>query len=389
VLGKRLVFDTLLFNLRTQGLAVGVSEWLRFVDGLKRGLATDLDQVYSLGRCVLVHSEADYDSYDLAFAATFEGVTLDPKYSEALELWLQDPKAFDEAREAGLHNFENLDQLMEALRKILEEQNERHDGGNRWVGTGGTSPWGHSGKANTGVRIGGEGGGRSAVRVAGERRWRNYRTDISLDVRDFKVALRTLRHLIREGREVLDLDETIDQTSKNAGEIELVYQKERANRVRLVLLMDAGGSMSPHTALVSRLFSAATETKIFKSFEHYYFHNCVYQWLYRDFQNYDRVATAEVLKNLTHEHRLIFVGDASMATWELMSPGYALAQDRRRGIDWVHAFAKKCPGSIWLNPDPERFWNHPTVRAIGDAFEMYPLTLDGLRKGIQHLRAPR
>ena len=138
----------------------------------------------------------------------------------------------------------------------------------------------------------------------------------------------------------------IDKTSKNAGEIELVFRKERANRVRLVLLMDAGGSMTPHNALVSRLFSAATESKIFKSFEHYYFHNCVYQWLYRDFENYDRVPTGEVLRDLTHEHRLIFVGDASMATWELMSPGYAMARDQRRGIDWLHAFSKKCPGNI-------------------------------------------
>jgi uncharacterized protein len=356
---------------------------------MQKGLATNLDQLYALGRCVLVHSETDYDSYDVAFTATFEGVTLDPKLSSALELWLQDPKAFEDARAAGLHNFESLDALMEALQKILEEQNERHDGGNRFVGTGGTSPFGHSGKANMGVRIGGSGGGRTAVRVAGERRWRNYRTDIALDVRDFKVALRTLRHLIREGPEALDLDDTIDQTCKNAGEIELVFRKERANRVRLVLLMDAGGSMSPHTALVSRLFSAATESKIFKSFDHYYFHNCVYQWLYRDFENYDRVFTSEILKDLTHEHRLIFVGDASMATWELMSPGYALARDQRRGIDWLQAFSKKCPGSVWLNPDPQRFWNHPTVHAIGDTFEMFPLTLDGLRRSIQFLRAPR
>ena len=383
------MFDTLLINLRVQGLKVGVSEWLRFLDGMKQGLATDLDELYTLGRCVLVHSEADYDSYDLAFTATFEGVRLEPKIKEAFELWLQDPKLFDEARESGVHDFGSLEELMEALNKTLAEQKERHDGGNRWVGTGGTSPWGHSGRANMGVRVGGSGGGRTAVRVAEERRWKNYRQDISLDVRDFKVALRALRHLMRDGALSLDIDDTIDKTCKNAGEIELIFRKERANRVRLVLLMDSGGSMNPHTALVSRLFSAATESKFFKSFEHYYFHNCVYQWLYKDFENYDRVLSSEVLRDLTHEHRLIFVGDASMANWELMSPGFAFSQDQRRGIDWLQAFAKKCPGSIWLNPDPKRFWNHPTVRAIGDTFEMFPLTIEGLRDGIQFLKAPR
>ena len=240
-----------------------------------------------------------------------------------------------------------------------------------------------------GIRVGGSGGGRSAVQVAGDRRWRNYRADAVLDVRDFKVALRALRHLVREGAEVLDIPDTIDTTCQNAGEIELVYKKERSNRVRLVLLMDAGGSMTPHTRLVSRLFTAAKETKIFKTFDHYFFHNCVYQYLYKDFENYDRQPTSEVLRDLTHEHRLVFVGDASMASWELFSAGYAFADAKRTGIDWLELFGKKCPGSIWLNPDPVRFWNHPTVRAIGDVFEMYPLTIDGLRRGIQHLKAPR
>jgi len=383
------VFDPLLYNLRAQGLAVGLGEWLSFVDALRKGLATNLEELYALGRSILVHSENHYDQYDVAFAATFEGLALDPKLKEALEAWLTDPKLFDAARAAGQHDFSSLEELMEALRKTLEAQTERHDGGNRWVGTGGTSPFGHGGRANMGVRVGGGGGGRSAVQVAGERRWKNYRTDAILDVRDFKVALRALRHLARDGREQLDLPETIETTSKNAGDIELVFKKERANRVRLVLLMDAGGSMSPHTALVSRLFTAAKETKTFKTFEHYYFHNCVYQFLYRDFENYDRRPTAEVLRDLTHEHRLVFVGDASMATWELFSAGYAFADAKRSGLEWLECFGQRCPGSIWLNPDPERFWNHPTVNAIGKVFRMFPLTLDGLRRGIQFLRAPR
>ncbi len=383
------MFEPFLFALRAEGLSIGMGEWLRFVEGLGVGLATDLDQLYTFGRAVLVHSEADYDSYDLAFAGTFGGVAANPKLAAALEAWLQDPKAFDEARAAGLHDFESLEALMEALRKTLEEQTERHDGGNRWVGTGGTSPFGHGGRANMGVRVGGGGGGRTAVRVAGERRWQNYRTDLTLDVRDFEVALRALKHLAREGPEVLDVDGTIDRTAKNAGEIELVYERDRKNRVRVALFMDSGGSMTPHTELVSRLFTAAKGTKTFKGFKHYYFHNCVYHQLYEDYETYDAVPTGDVLRELTPETRLIFVGDASMASWELFSPGYAFAEAKRSGLEWLEAFAHKCPAAVWLNPDPERFWNHPTVKAIGDTFKMYPLTLDGLRAGIRFLRAPR
>ena len=383
------MFEPLLFNLRLQGVNVGMQEWLRFVEALRLGLATNLDRLYGLGRSVLVHSETQYDAYDLAFAATFEGLELAPALKKALEDWLADPAQFDEQREAGEHDFASIEALMEALRKTLEEQQERHDGGNRWIGTGGTSPFGNSGRANMGVRVGGSGGGRSAVRVAEERRWQNYRTDVTLGVRDFKVALRTLKHLAREGAEVLDIDETIDSTAKNCGDIDLVFRKDRKNRVRVTLFMDAGGSMTPHNRLVSQLFTAAKETKTFKTFDHFYFHNCVYQSLYRDYENYDRHPTAQVLRDLTPEHRLIFVGDASMASWELFSAGYAFAEDQRSGLEWLESFSRKCAAAVWLNPDPERFWNHPTVSAIGDQFRMFPLTLEGLRKAIQFLRAPR
>ncbi len=383
------MFEPLLFNLRSQGVKIGMQEWLRFVEGLRLGLATDLDGLYRFGRAILVHSETQYDAFDVAFAATFEGLELKPELKKALEDWLSNPAMFDEMREAGQHDFESLEELMEAMRKTLEEQRERHEGGNRWVGTGGTSPFGNSGKANMGVRVGGSGGGRSAVRLAEERRWHNYRTDLTLGVRDFKVALRALKHLAREGTEVLDIDETIDSTAKNCGDIDLVFNKDRKNRVRVTLLMDAGGSMTPHNRLVSQLFTAGKETKTFKTFDHFYFHNCVYQSLYRDYENYDRLPTAQVLRDLTPEHRLIFVGDASMASWELFSAGYAFADEQRSGLEWLQAFSHKCAAAVWLNPDPERFWNHPTVRAIGDQFRMYPLTLDGLRKAVQFLRVPR
>lgn len=383
------LFLPLLYNLRAQDVKVGTQEWLAFMQGLDTGLARNLDEVYRLGRSVLVHSETHYDQYDVAFHATFAGVELEPKLKSALDSWLVDPKAFDEARKAGEHDFQSLEELMEAFRKTLEEQQGRHEGGNRWVGTGGTSPYGNSGRANQGVRVGGTGGGRTAVRVAGERRWSNYRTDLRLEIRDFKVALRALRKLTREGQEVLDLDGTIDKTCKNAGDIDLVFEKDRANKMKLVLLMDAGGSMAPYHQLVSRLFTAAKELKAFKSFDHYYFHNCVYRFLYTDYENYERTLTREVLHNLTPDHRLIFVGDASMAPWELFSSYGGFGDTSPPGIDWLERFKAACPASIWLNPDPKTYWDHPTVRAIGQVFPMFPLTVQGLKDGTKKLRVAR
>ena len=380
------LFLPLLFNLRAQGLKVGLQEWLPFIDALASGLARDLDDVYRLGRAILVHSEAHYDDYDLAFHATFSGVELQDKLKKALEAWLRNPAEFEAMRAAGQHEFASLEELLEAFRKTLEEQKGRHQGGNRWVGTGGTSPFGNSGRANQGIRVGGSGGGRSAVRVAADRRWANYRTDVKLDVRDFKVALRALRKLVREGAEVLDIDDTIDQTCKNAGDIDLVFKKDRSNKVRLVLLMDAGGSMAPHHELVSKLFSAAKDLKHFKTFDHYYFHNCIYRYLYKDYETFDRRPTEDVLRDLTHEHRLVFVGDASMAPWELFSSAGGYGDDSPTGIEWLQRFKSRCPNSIWLNPDPQAYWEHPTVEAIGKVFPMYPLTVAGLKDGVKKLR---
>jgi uncharacterized protein with von Willebrand factor type A (vWA) domain len=387
-----MMFEELLANLRAQGVKVGVSEWLLFLGALKRGLAADARGLYELGRAVLIHSESDYDAYDLAYHATFAGIAIDPDLFKSLWEWLENPVAA-KLGEMGVHNFANIDDLLEAFRKTLAAQNERHDGGNRWVGTGGTSPFGAGGQANQGVKVGGTTGNRSAVQVASEGVWKNYRTDQPLGVRDFKVALKALRHIAREGEEVLDLDATIAATAKNGGEIDLVFHKARANRVRVVLLMDSGGSMDPYEDLVSRLFTAAAETKTFKTFEHYYFHNCVYRFLWRDYANGDRVTTNDVLRRLHPEHRVIFVGDASMAPAELFSStssfGRISGDGLRPGIDNLRAIALRCPASVWLNPDPPRAWIHPTVSAIGDIFPMFPLTVKGLSEGIKFLRAPK
>ena len=210
-----------------------------------------------------------------------------------------------------------------------------------------------------------------------------------LDVRDLKVVLRSLRSLVRDGNWALDLDGTIDRTAKNAGDIEIVEERERKNRLKVVLFMDSGGSMLPHSEKVERLFSAAKEVKTFREFKSYAFHNCVYGRLYTDIEQLERVPTSEVLANLTPQHRLIFVGDASMAPYELFSPFSWPGQgDGLSGLDWLQRFRERCPGAIWLNPDPERWWDHPTVRAIGGLFPMFPLTVEGVEDGVRRLRAP-
>jgi uncharacterized protein with von Willebrand factor type A (vWA) domain len=377
-----MILLNLLFNLRSQGLGVGTGEWLAFLRGLEEGLVEDLDGLYYLARAVLVHSEAHYDAFDLAFTATFKGVELPEKLKDALWEWLQDAKNGEGDRVPG--GFESLEELEKELRKRLEEQKERHDRGGYWVGTGGTSPFGNSGRSDQGIRVGGESKGRGAVRVAEERRWGAYRTDMTLSVRDFKVALALLRNLAKEGAEELDIDATIDRTAEQGGEIDLAFSKERVNRVRLLLMMDVGGSMEPHAAVVSRLFTAATEMKIFKTFEALYFHNAPYRWLYRDYSTYDRKLTADVLRDLTPQHRVLFVGDASMAPWELFNTGFG--DTGPSGIDWIQRFGRKAAASAWLNPDPPRYWDHPTVRAIGNAVPMFHLSVDGLKGAIRALR---
>lgn len=386
------MFTPFLFNLRSQGLVIGVGEWVRFLEALKLGLATDVDGLYRLGRAVMCRSENEYDAYDVAFAATFEGAELPEDMRELLTQWLSQAAPMNP--NAPEPTILDPEALWREFLKRLAEQKGQHSGGNHWIGTGGTSPFGHSGRNPAGMRVGGAsrgrgGGGRSgAVDIAMERRWANYRADRVLDVRDLQVALRALRNLRRDGPEELDLDQSIRATCDNAGDIELVFRPERKNQVHVVLLMDAGGSMAPHAAQVERLFTAASRIKSFKSFKPWFFHNCVYERLYSDIEQLRRVETAQVLRDLTPRHRLVFVGDASMAPYELFHSYGWIGRKGTPGIDWLKRFARKCRGSVWLNPDPQRYWNHPTVSAIGKVFPMYPLTLNGLREAVKTLRAP-
>lgn len=380
-------FTGLLFHLRAEGVGVGLSEWMAFLEGLSKGLATSPEELHAFGRAVLCRAETEYDAYDVAFAKAFRGAGLSEELRKALAEWLE--KGLKSEGEWKQHDYRSLADLLKAFEETLKAQTERHDGGSRWVGTGGTSPFGNGGRGAEGIRVGGEGGGRSAVQVAMERRWQAYRDDRELDLRDLQVVLRALRALTRDGAWELDLEETIRETARNAGEIELVEQRERKNRLKVVLLMDAGGSMAPHATRVERLFSAASKLKTFKTFKSYSFHNCVYEHLYTDIAQGHRVPTHEVLAALTPQHRLIFVGDASMAPYELFAtfawPGNDIALS---GLDWLKRFRERCPAAIWLNPEPPRFWQHPTIAAIGKVFPMFELTVGGLQEGVRKLRAP-
>ena len=287
----------------------------------------------------------------------------------------------------------DLDTLREEFEKRMAEQDERHDGGSKWIGTGGTSPFGHGGRNPAGVRVGGTGGGRSAVQVASERRFRNLASDRVLDTRQIGVALRRLRRLGRfDGPEELDLDATVDESARNAGEIELIFRPPKTNRVKLLLLMDVGGSMDPHAELSERLFSAAHAAGHFRRFEVRFFHNCVYERLYTDISNWRGESTAERIKELDETWSLVFVGDAWMAPYELTHTGGAIHyghMNRDSGLDWLLRFRERCPNSLWLNPEPRRIWHAPTIAAIRRVFPMYELTLDGLIEAIDVLRGAR
>lgn len=384
------MFLDFLFALRRNGVPVGSQEWLALHRALRAGLIGDERALYGLGRALLVHDEAHFDAFDLSFLEVFEGAA-PADLSDALKRWLDDPvpmqdldpRAFERA--TGM----SLEELRRRFEELLDRQDERHDGGDRWIGTGGTSPFGNSGRAPAGFRLQGEGGGRSAVGVAALRRYRNYRSDVPIDVRQFKVALRALRNLEREGPPELAIGETVRRSCDNGGEIEIVLLRERKNTVRLALLMDAGGSMAPYARLVDRLFTAASEISHWRSFKHYFFHNCVYSRIYENIERLESVQTAELFRRHPPETKVVFVGDACMAPWELTATGGILSLwegNRTSGLDWLRRFGRTWKDTVWLNPEPLRYWHHETIAAIGRVIPMFPLTLDGLGDAVRHLR---
>ncbi|MCK5539833.1 MAG: VWA domain-containing protein [Deltaproteobacteria bacterium] len=388
------MFTSFFYCLRAHKIMVTPTEWLALMEALNRGFAGhSLVSFYHLSRALLVKTEALFDHFDLAFREFFTGLEVPPEIFEELWKWLGKESLKREIDADALKDLPKYD--WETVKKMFEErlkeQKEAHNGGNNWVGTGGTSPFGHGGYHPGGLRVGGESGGGMAVKIAAERRFKGYRRDITLDVRQIKVAMKKLRHLRRTGtRMELDIDATIDKTCKNAGEIDLIFSPEHKNDVKLLLLMDAGGSMYPYAKLVDRLFSAANSVNHFAEFNHYYFHNSIYDYLRPEIDGRERISTAQVLKELNPDHKVILVGDASMAPFELfMENGIIDYYDSNEtaGIVWFERIAKHFRRTAWLNPMPERYWQHPTISAISQVFPMFHLSLEGLDKAIKKLTA--
>jgi len=391
-----IVFVDFFYELRNRGLKVGLNEWLALMEALGLGLhRSSLTGFYNVARSILARSEADFDAFDQAFSSFFKGIEIESAdLTKELLDWLENPASWVEDLDPEmLRRIEemDLDELRRLFEERLKEQDARHDGGNRWVGTGGTSPFGWGGRRRGGVRVAGRGMWGSAMQVAGARLYREYRKDVVLDVRQIQVALRKLRELTREGaREELDVDATIDQTCRNAGELELVWRARRKNAVKVLLLMDVGGSMNPHARLVSRLFTAASKSNHFKDFQYYYFHNCVYDTLYETARFSDPISLGDLLGATTKDYKLVLVGDARMHPVELFRPGGAIHYwewNPRPGIDSLSELAHHFRRSVWLNPTMPSLWGHITVKAVRSLFTMFPLTLEGLEDAVQALVA--
>lgn len=385
------MFTPFFYKLKERKVPTSINEWMVLMEALDKGLIHNMSEFYYLARAILVKSETHFDQYDVAFQEYFNGIAPPLEFTEELMAWLTDPKNRPELTPEEIAALKKMDleELLKEYEKRLKEQKERHDGGDYWIGTGGTSPFGHSGRNPQGILVGGPGGMRSAVRIAEQRYFRNYRDDITLDVRQIKVALKQLRKLNRTGPEdELDLDRTIDATCKNAGEIEFKWKRPRKNAIKLLLLMDAGGSMEPYAHLCSQLFSAANSLSHFKSFKYYYFHNCPYDVLYPDIQQRKGEPIEHLLKVLDPDYKVIFVGDACMATSELMDRFgdiYFHGYQKFSGVDRLRQFKSHFSHCVWLNPEKTVLRSYPTVQVIAKIFPMFDLSLEGLNLAVKKL----
>lgn len=386
------------FALRKAGLAVTITEYLALLEALQARLVSpSVDEFYYLARLVLIKDETRYDRYDRAFAGYMAGMESVPDAltAQVPEEWLrrQAELLLDEKDKQQIRALGGWDALMETLKQRLSEQTSRHQGGSRWIGTAGTSPFGAYGYNPEGVRIGQDGSrNRRAVKVWDERRFRNLDDSAELGTRNIRVALRCLREFAREGAaETLDLDETIRSTARNGGHLDLKLVPERHNAVKVLLFFDVGGSMEDHVRICEQLFSAARSE--FRHMEYFYFHNFVYETLWRDNarRNSERIPTFDLMNRFGADYKLIFVGDATMSPYEILYPGGSVEHwNQEPGEHWLRRLLSTYPDAIWLNPEPESRW--PTTASIRLTRElmdgrMFPLTLQGLDTGIRLLRA--
>lgn len=393
------MFIHFFYKLQEVGIPVSPTSFLTLHRAMGAGLVNSVEDLYTAARTILVKSEKFFDLYDQVFAHIFDGVELPDVDDVALDLlaqsmlheWLKDPKSLADALGMDQKKMSQMspEELLDYFKERLKDQDGRHDGGSKWIGTGGTSPVGHSGLHPGGLRVGGVSGNKSAVKVAGERRYREYSIREGLTRSSIGEALKRLRNLVPQGtKDQLNIDETIYQTMRNGGEIELVFERGIVDRLKIVLAIDNGGwSMEPHVDVVQTLFSYSKSQ--FKDLKTYFFHNTIYDLLWEDAARYKQPVPIKDFNKLDPDTRLIIVGDASMAPYELMSTDgsiYAFERSGRPSVEQLKFLAGYFTKSIWLNPIPGSHWQYThSINVIRSIFPMFELSLDGLEKGVQHL----
>jgi len=383
------------YTLKEYGVPVTIGEHKDLLNALDQQLVfSDTEQFYHLARTILVKDEKYFDRYDRAFAAFSKGLDTLEGLMEAMipDDWIRSEflKQLSDEEKAKIESLGGLEKLIEEFKKRLEEQKERHEGGNKWIGTGGTSPFGNSGYNPEGIRVGGEGGGKSAVKVWDERHYKNLDDSIELGTRNMKVALRRLRKFAREGAaDQLYLDDTINSTAKNAGLLDIKLVPEKHNAVKVLLFFDVGGSMSPHVKVCEELFSA-TRTE-FKHLEYFYFHNYIYDYVWKNNvrRHEEKTNTLDVIRTYTSDYKVIFIGDASMSPYEVTHAGGSVEYyNEESGATWMQRILNHFDKVVWLNPEPENYWQHShSTTLIRKQLEeqMYPLTIKGLETAMQAL----
>ncbi|MEZ5741724.1 MAG: VWA domain-containing protein [Burkholderiaceae bacterium] len=382
-------------HLRNAKLPVSIKEFLMLLEAMKQKvIGPSIDDFYFLSRAALVKDERNFDKFDRAFGTYFKGVqTITDLVPNLSDEWLKRmfQREFTAEEKAAIEAMGGLDKLMERLKELLEEQKGRHEGGNKWIGTNGTSPFGNGGFNPEGIRIGGpSAGNRTAVKVWEQRAYRDYDDQVELGTRNIKVALRRLRKFAREGaEEELDLDDTIASTARNAGYLDIKMVPERHNSVKVLMLLDVGGTMDDHIQRTEELFSATRSE--FKNLEFYYFHNCVYDhvWKNNRRRHAERTPTWDLIRKFNNDYRLIFVGDATMSPYEILQPGGSVEYNNEEaGAIWLRRLVEKFPKYAWLNPEPEGVWEYrqsiSVIRQIMSE-RMYPVTIAGLEKAMRQL----
>ncbi len=382
-------------HLRHAKLPVSIKEYLLLLEAMREHvIGPSIDEFYHLSRAALVKDERNFDKFDRAFGAYFKGVQAIPGIDVDLPMeWLkrQLQREFTAEEKAAIQAMGGLDKLLERLRELLEEQKERHQGGSKWIGTGGTSPFGNGGYNPEGIRIGGpSAGNRTAVKVWEQRAYRDYDDQLELGTRNIKVALRRLRKFAREGaEEELDLDDTIASTARNAGWLDIRMVPERHNTIKVLMLLDVGGTMDDHIRQTEELFSAAKSE--FKHLEFYYFHNCVYDFLWKNNRrrHAERFDTWDIIRKYNPDYRLILVGDATMSPYEILQPGGSVEYNNEEaGAVWLRRLVERFPKFAWLNPEPEGVWEYrQSIAVIRQVMQnrMYPVTLQGLERAMREL----